>query len=139
MSENVLDSIYIDMVVVAVNMGDRFWMHGKLEIFINSEKPHNEEDVIDVDLFLESLEKEGEYFIFSCCCGIPSCSGWEKGIEVKHQGDTIQWTDLNTGRKWVVDRNKMISDMENVKQETLAFKKFFRDKNIDYVGLGYNW
>jgi len=71
-----LDSIYIELIVLASQMDiENVWMQGDLEILINGEKPYSENDIIDLDCFLKSLESDGEYFIFSCNCGIPECGG----------------------------------------------------------------
>lgn len=66
------DSIRIELKVTASQMSaDNIWMQGDLEIFINGEKPYSEGDIVDADALLNSLNSDGEYFIFSCCCGIP--------------------------------------------------------------------
>ena len=33
----------------------------------------------------------------------------------------------------------MKEDLESVKQEAISFKQYFKEKGIDYVGVGYNW
>lgn len=133
-----LDTIYIELAVTAVHM-DKVWMHGSIEIRIGDSKPYNESDVVITDVLLESLESDGEYFIFSCCCGMPSCSGWIKGIQVTHQKDTVRWVDPNNNKSWTFDKNQMLKDIETIREEVKVFKRFFKEKEIDYVGVGYNW
>ncbi|MBM7419068.1 MULTISPECIES: hypothetical protein [Chryseobacterium] len=64
-----LDNFYLELVVTACQMGKgRIWMQGDLEIRFNSEgKPYVDSDIINISEFLDSLEAEGEFEIFSCC------------------------------------------------------------------------
>ena len=113
-------------------------MQGSLGIDINSKKPYEDSDIVMADLLLESMEKEGTYFIFSCCCGMPDCSGWEKGIEVIHEEDTIVWNLLDHNKTFRFDRKRMESDIEEVIQEAKNYNAYFTDREIRYVGFGYN-
>ncbi|PCJ64857.1 MAG: hypothetical protein COA58_11315 [Bacteroidetes bacterium] len=134
------DSISIELIVQAAQMGkDDIWMQGDLEILINGEKPYSESDIIDVDVFLKSMNSDGEYFIFSCCCGIPECSGWIKGINVKHKENIVTWSDENSNRTWQLDKTKVENDLSNIRNEVKIYKEYFSEKGIKYVGVGYNW
>jgi hypothetical protein len=139
MSQENLDSINIELVVNAVQDGQRVWMHGDVEILINGIKPYSEGDIVDSELLFKSLISEGDFFIFSCCCGLPECGGWTKGINVIHQTDNTIWTDMDNDKKWIFDKAKMESDIEELKKEVLFYKKYFLNKEIEYVGVGYNW
>lgn len=114
-------------------------MQGILEIRLNGEKPYNDSDIIDIEELLKSIEQDGEYTIFSCCCGVPACSGWEKGIQVLHSDQSISWTNLNTGKTWRFDKQKIQEDLNNIREEVESYKRFFQQKDIEYVGVGYNW
>ena len=139
MAKENLDTIYIELLVQACQMdSDRIWMQGSLGIDINSKKPYEDSDIVMADLLLESMEKEGTYFIFSCCCGMPDCSGWEKGIEVIHEEDTIVWNLLDHNKTFRFDRKRMESDIEEVIQEAKNYNAYFTDREIRYVGFGYN-
>lgn len=135
-----LDSFYAELVVTACQMdADRIWMQGDLAIRINTEKPYSDSDIIDVDAFMKSLEQDGEFFIFSCCCGIPECAGWKRGIEVLHSEKSIQWTNLNNGKSWCFDKHGVQQNLITIRQEAENYKRFFSEKEIEYVGVGYNW
>jgi len=135
-----LDSIYIELIVLASQMDiENVWMQGDLEILINGEKPYSENDIIDLDCFLKSLESDGEYFIFSCNCGIPECGGWLKGIKVIHKEKTIQWINLNNQKTWLLDKAKIEKDLKIVRNEVNIYKQYFKQKEIEYVGVGYDW
>jgi hypothetical protein len=137
--EESLDSIAIELKVFAVlSDPDNIWMQGDLEILINGEKPYKDGDIIDSYILQESLMKDGEHFIFSCCCGIPECSGWIKGIKVTHLENTVKWEDLNNNRTWYLEKNKIDEDLKDINEEVKLFKKYFANKEIEYVGFGYN-
>jgi hypothetical protein len=136
-----LDSISITLLVQACQLDrQNIWFQGDLEIRINGIKPYAEiSDIINVDTFLKSLETDGEYFIFSCNCGIPECNGWTKGINVEHREQTILWTNENTKEVWIFDKSTIEKDLVAIRKEVLNYKNFFAKKKIEYVGVGYNW
>lgn len=139
MNDN-LDSVMVELVVTACQMSeDNIWMQGDLKISFNGEKPYSDSDIVDVEAFLKSLEQDGEYAIFSCNCGIPACSGWVKGIQVLHSEETIVWTNLNNGKTWCFDKQKVKGDLVEVRKEVEIYKQFFNEKGIEYVGVGYTW
>jgi len=135
-----LDSINIELIVQAVQTDkDNIWMQGDLEILINGKKPYAESDIIDVNIFLESLKSDGEYFIFSCNCGIPECSDWIKGINVKHNQNNVIWKNGNSNDTWLLDKNQIENDLNGIRSEVKIYKKYFSEKGIEYVGVGFNW
>jgi len=137
---NNFDSVIVELVVTACQMEtNHIWMQGDLEIRLNNEKPYADSDIIDVDEFLKSLEQDGEFFIFSCCCGVPECSGWKYGIEFLHSEKCIKWTNPNNGKTWRFDKQELQQNLNDIRQEVYNYKKFFSQKQIDYVGVGYNW
>lgn len=114
-------------------------MQGQLEIFVNQRKPYNESsDIIDFETLQCSLEKDGEYKIFSCCCGIPECSGWYRGIRVISRGAEIQWINENTKESWTFERASIVEQLKTVKEEATFYKDYFQKKDIEYVGAGCN-
>lgn len=133
-----LDSVLLELVVTACQMNaNDIWMQGDLEIRLNSEKLYADSDIINAQELLSSLETNGEFFIFSCCCGIPECSGWERGIQVLHTDETIRWTNLNNGTIWHFSKEKIKADLINIEEEVSNYKLFFNEKGIRYVGFGY--
>lgn len=138
MPQQFSDSINIELVVTAVQMDKQIWMQGNLEILINGEKPYNESDIIDSEELFKSINKNGKYFIFSCCCGIPKCSNWEKGIDVIHKDKNIIWIDNNNKRSWTLSKERIENDLKEAKEEAISYKQFFENKDIEYVGFGYN-
>ena len=136
--EKKLDVISIELKVTAVQMNSEIWMQGDLEITINSIKPYTENDIIDYDVLFKSLEANGEYFIFSCCCGVPDCGGWTNGIIVTHEENIVQWMEPNSNRTWNFDKSCIEDNLKNIIEEVKIFKLYFSEKQIEYVGFGYN-
>lgn len=134
------DNFYLELRVTACQMGkDNIWMQGDLEIRFNSDgKPYADSDIIDIGEFFESLDSEGEFKIFSCCCGIPECSGWIRGIQVRHLNQYIEWTNLNNRKTWVFEKESLQQSLEAINQEVENYKIFFKEKGIDYVGYNYD-
>lgn len=142
LNAQIYDTIYVELVVTAsqsIYDANEVYMQGKFEIRINTEKPYAESDIIDATELLNSMQQDGEYFIFSCCCGVPSCSGWEKGIQVEHFDTTIRWTNLNTWKEWYFEKQRIIDDINTVREEDQIYQNFFDKKEIEYIGLGYLW
>lgn len=134
------DSINVELTIQAVQMDvDNIWMQGDIEILINGERPYAEIDFVDFEAFLESPSSNGEFFIFSCICGVAECGGRKKGIKVSHRENTVAWENGNTGEAWLLDRNNMEDDLNKIRPEVLNYKRYFSEKGIGYVGVGYNW
>lgn len=135
------DTIRIELIVEAcIGFEDKVYMHGSVEIFINQRKPYDESsDIVEVETLIDSLEKDGEYKIFSCCCGVPECSGWYHGIEVRSNESEIHWTNKNTDENWTFEKASILEQLETIREQASFYKEFFEKKDIEYVGAGSNW
>tara|TARA_B100000674_G_C37826030_1_gene908138 strand:- start:44 stop:463 length:420 start_codon:yes stop_codon:yes gene_type:complete len=60
------------------------------EDFLNKIAPDNTQASFFPAL-LESSNKNGDFLIFTCSCGIADCGGWEL-IKVKHNNQETTWT-----------------------------------------------
>jgi hypothetical protein len=56
-----------------------------------------------------------------------------------HEENTIVWTNLNEGITWHLDKSQMENDLKSIRKEVINFKRFFQKKEIEYVGVGYEW
>ncbi|PIF46732.1 hypothetical protein CLU96_3772 [Chryseobacterium sp. 52] len=134
-----LDTIYLELVINACQMSrEDIWISGALEIRLNDKKPYADSDIINEHEFFKSIDSEGEFEIFSCCCGVPECSGWIKGIQVDHiDHQLIKWTNLNNGDSWIFKRQMLDEDLKEIQEKLENYKSFFNEKGISYVGYGY--
>jgi uncharacterized protein YqiB (DUF1249 family) len=134
-----VDSISLELEVHAAAYDDSdVWMNGVLVIAINRKRPYDEDEIILVDHFLESLECDGDFRIFSCVCGLPSCAARSQGVRVCHRAGIVEWTDLDRGSRWQFERAKIAEDLARVRDEARRFKRFFAAKGIRYVGVGHD-
>jgi hypothetical protein len=132
------DNIRIELLVTAARNGQQnIWMQGDLEIYINGEKCYDDGDIIDAQAFEDSLKTPGTYFIYSCSCGIPGCAGYEYGIQVSHDGDSIMWNDLDNKTKVTLDRKEMIKQLHDLRKQAKDYRLFFKKREIAYVGFAY--
>ncbi|WP_338840923.1 hypothetical protein [Flavobacterium ginsenosidimutans] len=134
-----LDQISIQLKVFAfIDKPDDVGMQGELEIFINGEKPYDNGEIVDIPIFLDSLKSNGDFYIFCCHCGLPECNGRTEGVKVFHEKDTIKWIDTFCNKTWYFDKNKIETDLKNINEEILVFKKYFAEKQIEYFGFGHD-
>ena len=45
----------------------------------------------DLEELTRSLGADGEFFLLTCWCGIPECTGIGHGVDVRHQGSQVFW------------------------------------------------
>jgi hypothetical protein len=45
----------------------------------------------DLRQLIESVDRDGEFFILTCWCGVPECSGIYRGVQVKQEADQVIW------------------------------------------------
>lgn len=133
-----LDDIVVELKVLGVQDGKKVWMQGQLSININGVKPYGDSDIINAEILLKSLQQDGAYHIFSCCCGLPSCSGWVKKIKVSTFQNTLEWIDPNSNNTWYLNKDSLQEQLKSVQREVQFFKKYFKEKGIKYVGFGYS-
>jgi hypothetical protein len=46
---------------------------------------------LDIEALVESTHKSGEFYIFTCGCGVPDCAGVSHGVIVLHSRYYIEW------------------------------------------------
>lgn len=70
---------------------------------------------------------------------MPDCAARPKGIRVLHRQDVVEWTDLDREQSWQLARPRIDQDLARVRESVLMFKRFFAERGIRYVGVGYDW
>lgn len=46
---------------------------------------------IDLEELVRSQSEAGEVFLLTCWCGVPSCAGIDRGIQVWHEAAEVHW------------------------------------------------
>ncbi|MCC5652842.1 hypothetical protein LC609_24160 [Nostoc sp. XA013] len=47
---------------------------------------------VDLEELIQSIDRDGQFYIITCWCGVPGCAGVTKGVDVLHNQDLIRWT-----------------------------------------------
>lgn len=69
-----------------------------------------------------SLNKNGDFLIFTCSCGIADCGGWEK-VKVDHIDEKVIWTfKHNFDFTFEFDLISYKSEIEKVRSEIVKNK-----------------
>lgn len=75
---------------------------------------HGPVDLVELG---KSLDQDGEYFIWTCECGVPECGGRHKGVRVRHLEDRVQWKDLDTDQGYCFELDELRRAMARVLRE----------------------
>ncbi len=85
--------------------------------------PFHADYTVDIFEAAASCRKEGEFFIFTCGCGVPGCAGIYQGVQVRHSDDFIYWKLPNP-----LDQNRQSESVErNVEDEFVFSKKQYAE------------
>jgi hypothetical protein len=60
----------------------------------------NTDDDFDIVEFILSTRKDGNYFIWTCSCGVPGCAGYLNGIEVRTKEAVTCWVDRDLDKSY---------------------------------------
>jgi hypothetical protein len=107
------------------------------EIWIDGQ--HIEEShAVDLRQLFLSLSQAGEFFIFTCGCGIAGCASILKGVVVEHELDNVHWRffspvsskNFTSKKKWlnkakqveyIFDKKQMVANInaafENIRTQ----------------------
>lgn len=47
---------------------------------------------VNLEELIQSIDRDGQFYIITCWCGVPECAGVTKGVNVSHNQDLIRWT-----------------------------------------------
>ncbi|MEH2368146.1 hypothetical protein [Nostoc sp.] len=47
---------------------------------------------VNLEELIQSIDRDGQFYIITCWCGVPECAGVTKGVNVFHNQDLIRWT-----------------------------------------------
>ncbi len=85
---------------------------------------------VDMDAMKASSVCDGEFYLWNCSCGYPSCGGLREGIKVVHQNDVIRWkksSPTGKGRDILEEFGELVFDKAAyVRTVTEALKEMKR-------------
>ena len=88
----------------------------------------HEDDFNFYEIF-QSRQKEGDFFIFTCSCGILECAGY-KGIEVTHSGSHTRWHDKTLNRDYVFEQAELDQNIGNAFQDLKKWVLYTNSNNL---------
>lgn len=106
---------------------------GEYFLEIDGVNPYPKGDVFDYRLFNESLMNPGQYFIFNCSCGIPECTGRTEGALIQVFEDQVILEDLDYKKVWSFDKESIMLQIEQLKNEVSFFIGKFKAKGLTYT------
>lgn len=89
-SEQIKQKAEFDTLSFAFNKSSNTSLESSL--LVNREKqPQLNGFTINIEALIDSLKQSGAFFIFTCDCGVPDCTGIYEGVKVIHNGNNITW------------------------------------------------
>ncbi len=110
-----LISIYPKEVDYLHKDGIEFHINTFIEVMIDGELIKDTKAFEDGEIFWpelkRSIEKSGNYLIFTCICGVAEDAGWEE-INVIHKDNTIIWEfERNSDFQFRFDKEDYIKEV----------------------------
>lgn len=88
----------------------------------------HEDDFNLYELF-QSRQRDGEFFIFTCSCGIPECAGY-KEIEVRHRDGTTSWFDKTLSKQYVFEQVELDQEISQTFQDLKKWVFYAESNNL---------
>jgi hypothetical protein len=100
---------------------------------------------VDMDAMKASSICAGEYYLWNCTCGHPSCAGLRQGILVEHENEAIIWRNPpSTGKgrfllqnfgELVFDKSAYVRTVQEAMKEMKRQAYWHRDQGLNLVFL----
>jgi hypothetical protein len=79
---------------------------------------------VSYEQLLESTEADGQYYIFTCQCGDPSCIGIIHGVTVSHTDTITSWHVTDSVKQtYVFDRYKLLDQVQQARKQCIRLIK----------------
>jgi hypothetical protein len=90
----------------------------------------NNEDAVDLFELFESVSKDGNYFIFTCSCGVAGCAGYFNGISISTKNEITTWNDVDGGKGYSFSKSQILDEIKKCYEEILKFKEVAESKGL---------
>lgn len=138
MKKKNLDQAELALVTTCQIINDKLVAASEVSLKVNNEAAYPEGDVLDFNLLKESIYVDGDFFLFNCSCGIPQCTGREKGVRTYHINDYTYWDDLDYGTKWIFESDTLRIQIKEIESQINQFSEYFKRKSLTYKRIKYN-
>jgi hypothetical protein len=79
---------------------------------------------VSYEQLVRSTEADGQYYIFTCQCGVPGCIGITAGITVNHTDTITHWHITDPVQQtFVFDRYKLLDKVQLVRKQCIKLIK----------------
>jgi hypothetical protein len=91
----------------------------------------------DLNELLASTEKDGEFFILTCWCGVPGCAGLGQGIKVRREPKVVYWRMLEPKpeRSFVFEREAYDVTIQKIAKtcKRWSWEQRFTNKSVKAI------
>lgn len=98
---------------------------------------------IDISALYNSAQGSGEFFIWTCDCGIPECAGIHYGIQVTHTAQTVVWQaprrPFEVATRFEFERPAYVAAIEAGVTEYLRYIQGYRAAGIAFDVAAHDW
>ncbi|WP_335194968.1 hypothetical protein [Nostoc sp.] len=95
---------------------------------------------VNLEELIQSIDRDGQFYIITCWCGVPECAGVTKGVNVFHNQDLISWTVIQPApSRTLTFSQKMYENAIRtaIKQgkKLIAQAKYSTNQNLEVVPM----
>jgi len=98
---------------------------------------------LDISALYNSAQESGEFFIWTCECGIPECAGIYHGIRVTHAAHTVVWQaprrPFEVATRFEFDRLAYVATIEAGVAEYLRYIQGYQAAGIAFDMGAHDW
>jgi len=97
-------------------------LHLKVMLTIDAVSPLQcEDDDFDIRELINSVKRDGDYFIWTCSCGVAGCAGYHKGLHVTNEKDHTTWEDRDLDKRYVFDTTALKHTIKTLNEDLLKW------------------
>jgi len=107
----------------------------RVDGFVDGKRlPRRDDDEMDVPYgLLPSIEAAGDFFMVTCECGDPGCSGYMDPVVVTHNGDIVRWCSEDLGWDFTFEREPYAREIRRLVDEG---RRELRERSIRLGRVG---
>lgn len=107
-------------------------LHLKVKVAIDSIFPlDNPDDDFDIVELINSTRSDGNYFMWTCSCGVPGCAGYYNGIKVVSDDKETTWFDQDLNKQYTFLTSDIRAKADRIFDELLKWKYHAESIKVD--------
>lgn len=129
----------MELITTCEIIKNQLTIASEVTLTINGVAPYPDDDIIDFELLKSTLLMDGNYFLFTCSCGVPGCGGRTKGIKTNYSNKYIYWNDLDYDKNWVFEFDSLKFQIDEIEGKENQLAEKFGEMGITYKGINEIW